>query len=802
MANKVVKMSDEMISNIKDYGNEIKTLKDFITSVRIRPGMYIGGIGDAGFINMIREVVQNSFDEANKEKSPCNEVRITYDERTLITVVEDNGRGIPFGSIIRIFEKQHTSSNFDKKLGEYSSGLHGVGAKVTNALSKFFMVDSYVLGEGRHVEFKDGYPWKKGEQVIPKKDTAGKQGTRTTFQPQQDVLGQLSVTWEDVYNLVMLIAPLNKVGTTVYFTGIDSKGKAHTFKYVNQDGLMEYLIKDTTKPLVKPIHLFKDTGEMKLDALFTYDVSENSISTIHAFCNFCPTSDGTHIDGFYDGVGAFFSNYMNKIYLAKGTQVKKTKGKTSKNKLTVTSTDVKVGLCAVLSCAVLEPYFSGQAKEKLTNAEMKPFVKAATMDLLDEWSKENPSDFNKICKYLKEVAELRAQSDKERIKLTSKYNSSALTGLPSNYVAPTGKKDLELWIVEGESAGGTMKNCRNNALQGYFPIRGKIINAFTHSREKVLSNEEVAGIIAIIFDKYPNFDINKLGKKNFKIDVSKLKWKKIIFGTDADSDGKHIDNLLLNLFVLYMPDLLEAGMVYAAKPPLYGIKRKNNKIDYLIDREEYVKYIQKEFSKKYTVSEVSGRPFTKAELSKFLYVNIDYVYEVDKISKRYSVDPVLLESIILLRNDKSATMKRKLKKLFRFIDMSTKNGISIIEGVVNDKYQTVFLTDRLIKDCSEIIKILNKNKEYAYLLNGNLCGIYEIMHIFDNESPNNIERYKGLGEMSGKKLFDSTMDPENRVLIRYTLEDVVNTIEQLRFNNNNLYELVKNVKVTRFDMLD
>lgn len=796
---KAAKLSSEMVDNIKNYGDEIKTLKDFVTSVRKRPGMYIGGIGDYGFKNMFREIIQNGFDELNKDKSPCDTVWITFDERSFVTVVEDNGRGIPFGRIIKIFENEHTSSNFDKVKGEYSSGLHGVGAKVTNALSKFFIVDSYILGEGRHVEFKDGYPWKKGEQVIPKKEASGKQGTRITFQPQLEVLGDLSVTWEDMFELVKLIAPLNKIGSTIHFVGVDSKGKSHKHDIDNEDGILTYLINDTTKPLVKPIHLFKDTGEMKIEILFTYDVSEDGNSAMHAFSNFCPTLSGTHIEGFYEGIGQFFSGYMNKIYLAKSDA--SSKKKKTKAKLSVTAADTRSGLCAVISAACLEPMFSGQAKERLTNAEMKPFVKNAVIELLGEWSKNNASDFNKLCKYFKEVAELRTQSDKERIKLNKKYNASPMTGLPANFIAPTGNKDLELWIVEGQSAGGTMQNCRINTRQGYFPIRGKIINAFTHSREKVLSNEEVAGIIAIIFHKYPDFDINKLGKKNFKIDVSKIKWSKIIFGTDADPDGKHIDNLLLNLFVLYMPELLEAGMVYAAKPPLYGINNKG-KMTYLTDRMEYVKHIQKVFSKKYSISDINGKPLTSAQLSKFLYVNIDYVYEINKVSNRYSIDPVLLESIITLRNLKPKEMEKKLKKLFRFINMAKKNGTYVIEGIVNDKFQTVFLDDRLIKDCADVIDILDKNRDYAYKLNGEVRSIYEIMYLFDTESPSNIERYKGLGEMDAHQLFDSTMDPENRMLIRYTLEDVQKTIDEIRYCNNNFYELIKSVKVTRFDMLD
>lgn len=793
-------ISKEMIDNIKNYGNQITTLEDFVTSVRLTPGMYIGGIGDPGFINMIREIVQNANDELNKKESPCDTVWVTYDERSFTIIVEDNGRGIPFDNIIRIFRDQHTSSNFNfnKKSGEYSSGLHGVGSKVTNALSKKFMIDSFILGEGRHVEFNDGYPWDKGEVKIPKKDAEGKQGTRVTFQPAMSVMGDLSVTWEDVFNLVKLIHPLNKIGATTHFKGVDSAGKVHSTTLVNNDGIIEYLINDTTKPLVKPIHLFKDTGKMKADVMFTYDMSEKSISTMHAFSNFCPTASGYHIDGFYEGLGYFFSNYMNKIYLAKDTGKKKKDSK----KLSVTIADVKTNLCVVIAAAHLEPMFSGQAKERLSNQDMKPFMKGMVMDLLDQWSKENPADFNKICKYLKEVAELRLKADKEKIKITSKYNSSPLSGgLPSKYVAPTGKKDLELWICEGDSAAGTMKNHRLNERQGYFPIRGKISNAFKYKRETFLSNPEVAGIIAIIFDGYKDFDINKLGKKNFKIDVSKIKWKKIIFGTDADSDGKHIDTLLLRFFLLYMPELIEAGMVYAAVPPLYGIRLKNQMV-YFIDRIDYVKYIQKEFSKKFSITNINGKKLTASELSKFLYVNIDYTYEVNRISKRYSIDPSFLESILILRDNSPKVIEKKLKKLYRFTHLEVKSGVPVISSVVNDKTQTVYLTQRLIDDCIEIINILNKNKEYSYIMNNNVCGIYDIMNTFDNETPNNIERYKGLGEMSGQKLFESTLNPENRTLIQYTLDDAKAAVEEIRYYENNLYELVKTAKVSRFDVLD
>lgn len=786
-------MSKEMQDNIKNYGNEIKTLKDFVTAVRMRPGMYIGGIGDPGFINMIREILQNSLDELNKESSPCDTVSITYDERSFTVIVEDNGRGIPFNNIIRIFEDQHTSSNFNKKLFEYSSGLHGVGAKVTNALSKKFIVESFIFGEGRKVEFDQGYPWNKGELTIKNPDI--KQGTRITFQPELNVMGDLGVTWKDVYNLVNLILPLNKLGATINFTGIDTKGKIHREKLVNNDGILTYLIEDTTKPLIKPIHLFKDTGTMKADILFTYDVSENSESNIHSFSNFCPTASGTHIDGFFDGLGYFFTNYMNKKFLA--TADKNSKKKT---KISVIASDTRNALCVVINAAHLEPIFAGQSKERLSNEDMKPFVKNMTMDLLEQWSKENPGDFLKVCKYLKSVAELRLKSDKEKIKINNKFSSSALTGLPTKFVAPTGKKDLELWICEGDSALGAMKNNRINAKQGLFPIRGKLPNALNWSREKFLANEEVAGIIAIIFDGYKDFDINKLGKKSFKIDVSKIKWKKIIFGTDADPDGKHIDSLLLRFFLLYMPELLEAGMIFEAKPPLYGVK-KNNTTIYLNDRSDYVEYIQKAFSKKYEICDINNRKFTKSELSKILYTNIDYTYEMEKISGRYAIDPDLLESILLLRNESETNIKKKLKKLYRFLDFHRNGDTLIIKGAVGDYIQTVFLNNKFINECKNIIDIMNKNKNMVFCINGSIYGLYGLMHLFDMNRPAGLERYKGLGEM-GDRIFDAAMDPETRILVQYTLENAKEELDKMRYYENNIYELISNIKVSRLDVMD
>ena len=433
MSNKV-ELTPEMIQNIEQYGDQIITLDNFVKVVRQNPGYQLGSIGNKGVQNAAREVWQNSFDEMDKASSPCTWVKITFDERTCGFTTEDNGRGIPFGDMLRVFSDPNTSSNYVKKPGEYSSGLHGVGAKVTNAVSHVFVVESYRYnGEARRVEFYEGYATKKTEEKIPNKEK--KNGTKIYFEPSVEALGEISITWRDVYKWLQTIAPLNNVGDTVYFTAIDKKGNVYEEKIVNQDGIFTYLIRDTESPLIAPVEIHKDNGTMKVDCAFTWDTSETSTDHIIAFACKCPTIFGTHITGFEDGLCTFFANYMNKIYLASQ----------KKNKLTVTKNDIKCGLKAVVSAFHIKPIFDGQSKEKFTNIEMESFMKETINEMMDIWTRNNPKDLATICKYFKDVAEMRMSTDKQRIRLTDKYNKSKLTGLPSKYVAPKNRKGGEFY---------------------------------------------------------------------------------------------------------------------------------------------------------------------------------------------------------------------------------------------------------------------------------------------------------------------------------------------------------------------
>lgn len=774
------KLTQEMLENIKNYSDEIETLKDFVTAVRTRPGMYIGEIGSKGFLTMIREILQNAFDEMMKKSSPCDFVKIKFDERTLMVTVEDNGRGIPFGNIIRVFENQHTSSNFTKKKGEYSAGLHGVGAKATNALSKKFIVESYVLGEARRVEFDDGYPWNKGEVAIPNKEN--KQGTLVSFIPSLDVLGEVSVTAADVLKLLRLIVPLTNIGDKVEYEFTTLNGKKSSSIICNEDGILTYLYEDVENPLIKPICVRHDTGIMKMDVAFTYDSAHLILdASTKAFANCCPTSAGYHIDGFKKGISQYFTNYMNKVYLA-STDNKK------KNKIVITQNDVRMGLKCVISVAHLEPIFNGQAKEIFSNKEMDTFVKDQLLKGLDEWAKQNPSDLQKLCKFFKEMAQIRMSQDQEKIKLNNKYNSS-ISGLPEKYVAPKGKEHLELFICEGDSAAGHMRNNRLNDRQGYFPIRGKIPNAFNTNKKDFLENAEISGIITIIGGGYgSSFDINK------------VKWEKIIIATDADADGDHIAALIIRFFILYMPGIIESGKLYKATPPLYGID-KGKKTVFLTDRMDYIQYLQKVFTTKYEIRKVDGSKIPPNEMSKILFRNADYTYEMEKVANGFSVDPFLLESVLLIRDNSIKDIQKKLKKLFRFITARQVGESIVIEGIYNSKFQTLFLDERLLLSCKDLFLIMDKNIDFVYKINGEDMSLYQMMNLFDKLTPPSLVRYKGLGEMDGEKLFESTMNPENRTLIRYAVEDVKKSIEDIRYFDTNMEMLYKDTKVTRFDIL-
>lgn len=842
--------------SIKNYGDKIEHIETFVEAVRRFPGMYIGSKGNVGWKACIREIFQNAVDEMIRKESPCHYVKITFDERTQSAIIEDTGRGIPHGKIIEIYASSHTSSNYSKNKGEYTSGVHGVGSGVAMALSKRFEINSYVLGEARRVVFESGIPTKNTEAKIV--CPPGRQGTTIFMEPDLDVLDQLQLTCEDILDLVLKVYPLVNIGDRIDFVGIDLSGNIkYQENLVNKDGIIASLIMRTTSPLVAPIYFKDDTGYMKAEVAFTYDASDlTSSEDIVSYANFTPTTSGTHVNGFIDGMCNFFRNYMNKIYLGE------------KSKISVINNDIKTGLKVIIAAAHLNPVFAGQFKGILSNEDMYKYIKDLTAKSLEEWSKTSPGDLQKICKCLKEIAEIRSKSDDSKIKLSNNYEASALTGKPKKYVPPSGNKNLELVIVEGDSALGSTKNSRDTKVQGIFPIRGKIPNAFKTNRAAFLSNNEIASIISIIGCGYG---------KNF--DISKCKFEKIIFMGDADPDGAHIVGLLLRFFLMYMPELISAGKVYRAVPPLFGIK-SGSSTKYFTTKLDFTKYVQNLFARTHVLADVNGRKLTANETTALFFKNIDYKDQMEFIANTFAINSDLLETVLyhmarfieigspeavanmaakikvvedakkkassvkkkkvtpkastnksekivdateddeiniedipITEGSVSATkayyikptfsakaLRSELKKLYRFVDIVESNGIIRIEGLVNSKYQYVFINDKFLSACIPLIESI-KNNSLFYKVDGENVSIYTLMCKFDAMIPSGLTRYKGLGEQNPAQLGVSALRPDgDRTLIRYTMESAKDEIETLRRIDSTMASLLRDVKITKADI--
>jgi len=816
-------LTQEQLDHIKNYGQEIKTIESFIEGVRSLPGFYIGAKGNVGWKACIREIFQNSVDESLRKNSPCHYIRVTFDERDQSALIEDTGSGIPHGQIIKIYTTERTSSNYEKKPYEYTSGAHGVGSGVALALSKNFTVSSYVLGNAVHVEFTEGIPWKDGEKVIPCPDK--RQGTTVYMTPDMDILGRVNLSYKEIMDLVVKIFPIINIGDIIEFNGVDINGNVFQETFVNKDGPITGLHMISQKPIVPPICISADTGTMKADLMFTYDADMSTDEVLLSFANFTPTYDGTHQEGFIDGLCKYLKKYINTFYLNKNS------------KTTVINSDIKCGLKAVVSVAHLYPIFKGQFKGALANEDIKVFVADLVYNGMEGWAKKNPSDLQKICKYIKEMADIRLRSDDTKIKLSNQYQRNSLTNDPKKFVKPSGRKGLELFIVEGDSAMGSTRGGRDPQTQGIFPIKGKIPNAFSTPKAKFLQNPEVAAII----------HLSTGGQYGKNIDMNKVRWEKIIFMADADADGSHIAGLLLRLYLMYMPQLIEHGIVYKAVPPLFGYKHGKS-MKYFTDNAELAKYCQGLFVRDHNLSDEKNKPIPAKEIVKIFAKNMEYSREINILSDTLAVNPILLEIVLLeiakiidfnvkqqvaahmaqirelvpetndsiraivdgsvnaaikysISNLNFKAFKKLIESKYRFMKVEKNNdGVIVVQGLINELYQYLFINDHTIHICLDMIKHMRNQDRMVFILDGQYATMYNVINLLDSIVPNNLKRYKGLGEQNPSELKESTMDPRSRTLIRYTLESAKAEIENIRYIDNNTSSLLNDITVTRQDV--
>lgn len=794
-------MSNEAQKSMSAYADMIEVINSDCEKVRRTPDVFIGQLGSKAVLAMAREVVQNSFDIIRKSMLPNSpifiqdsEVIISYDERTYEFQVTDHGSGIPFGKLDSIFSQTHSGSSYHKMDGDFGAGKNGCGAAVTNFLSEYFSVETYVSGLGGHVIKYDHGFVSEPEHEIPKKDCKIIQGTVTTWKPDITAIGDFSdITWQTIFDLMSRIVPLASIGTKLVVNITDKESKDYKFVLENKKGMFQLLDMLTTKPMMNPIRIQKQGSSVNpikknidgtpfndslgIDALITYDAGDMSDMKIMAFANTSPSIDGTHMSGVVEGICKFFKDYMNNIYLAN-----------AKTKLEIIDKDIRTGLVVVIAAGHTSASYNAQNKEILDNKDMKPFAKKSVMEALDEWSKSNPNDMNKLCKYFKEIGTLRLKQDSEKQKIAKNYETSALSGgFPTKYVKPNGTKHLELFLVEGNSALGTVKTAIDKRYQGIYPLRGKSINnAMKYSRAVMMNNEEVQAIVKILGIEPAN------PAKGIPCgDPAKCRFEKIIFLADADYDGYHINTLLLLFFIIYYPRLIEAGMVYRCVPPLYGAK-VGSKMVYFPDEISYIKHVQNTFCHKNEILSEDKKPMSAKELTGLLYRTRHFVDKFCSAANNMGVHPLLLECILQNRMLPMNKFKAAMKKFERFIEVDTFAGKPYIHGAYNFSIYNVFMDDYFCQMTSEVVSTVD-NEPSHLILNGKMVSLLEFCMAFKDFSPE-VKRFKGLGENNPADLKDTAIRPTgNRTLIQYTMEDADRQIQEIRDIESNTLLFLQNL---------
>lgn len=541
----------------------IQVLKG-LEAVRKRPGMYIGSTGPDGLHHLVYEVVDNSIDEALA--GYCTEIQVSIEPGNLVRVV-DNGRGIPvdihegenISALEIVLTKLHAGGKFDKNSYKVSGGLHGVGVSVVNALSSDCAVWVHKDGKIHNQHYQRGIPT-TGVEIVGETD---KTGTIVEFVPDEEIFETTVFSFDTLSQRLRELAFLNK-GITITIT--DNRlptPKQLVFKF---DGgvreFVQYLNKNKTLVTKQPIYLEVERDAVIAEIALEYNDGFNEI--LFSFVNNINTREGgTHLVGFKSALTRVLNEFLKKSKLAK------------KIDETLTGDDVREGLTAVISVKVPNPQFEGQTKGKLGNSEVKGIVESIVNEHLTYWFEENPEAINAILEKTVLAAKARAAARKAR-ELTRRKNFLESGGLPGK-LADCSEKDperCEVFIVEGDSAGGSAKQGRDRATQAILPLWGKMLNVEKTRVEKVISNEKLQPIIGTLGCNVGD-----------ELDVSKLRYHKIIIMADADVDGSHIRTLLLTFFFRYMTELVERGFIYIAMPPLYKISY-NKQVEYAYDDAE------------------------------------------------------------------------------------------------------------------------------------------------------------------------------------------------------------------------
>ncbi|MGA2775142.1 MAG: DNA topoisomerase (ATP-hydrolyzing) subunit B [Candidatus Omnitrophota bacterium] len=742
-----------------------------IEAVRRRPAMYIGDTSVRGLHHLVYEVVDNSVDESLAGYCDAIEVIIRSDNSITVT---DNGRGIPVDmhktekkpAVEVALTTLHAGGKFDHRTYKVSGGLHGVGVSCVNALSEWLEVEVKRDGKIYHQRYERG-------KTVSKLTTIGKStstGTKITFKPDKTIFSKTEYSWDILSGRLRELAFLNK-GLKIKLTD-ERTDKEAVFEFAGGIvSFVEYLNKNKNPLHNKVVYFEKSQDDIVIEVALQYN--DGYAETMFSFANNINTIEGgTHLSGFRSALTRAINQY------AKGKNL-------LKDDIAITGDDAREGLTAVISVKVPNPQFEGQTKTKLGNSEVEGLCASASLESLGAYFEENPSVANKIIDKVIVASRAREAARKAR-ELTRRKGALEGAGLPGK-LADCSERDAalcELYIVEGDSAGGSAKQGRDRRFQAILPIKGKILNVEKARLDKILSNEEIRTIITALG--------TGVGEE---FDLAKLRYHKIMLMADADIDGSHIRTLLLTLLYRQMPKLVEGGYVYITQPPLYKVKRGQ--------REEYIQteqqmnellldlgregnsFIRLKDKEAFTDNKFKDLLFALVELEKIAKTlekkGVDFtkylsfrhpktkkmpIYRV-KVEDKYHF--VYSDKEVAKLTDKESKADHDILELFEAQEIEEIAGKLAKLGIDIATFTTLVELDGKENKLKPVYRIKGEKEQK------DLFSLREVLgYIKESASKGmHIQRYKGLGEMNPHQLWETTMDPEKRTILKVTLEDAV-----------------------------
>ena len=756
----------------QEYGaDSIKVLKG-LDAVRKRPGMYIGDTDDgSGLHHMVYEVVDNAIDEALA--GHCTAVTVTLHADGSASV-RDDGRGIPtdihaeegVSAAQVIMTQLHAGGKFDQNSYKVSGGLHGVGVSVVNALSDWMDLTIWRNGQKHYMRFRRG---EAEEDLKVVGEAAGEKGTEVRFFPSTDTFSMIDFSRETLQHRLRELAFLNSGVTIVLRDERDAEPFEDTMVYEGGvSAFVSHLDRSKTPLFTPPVLIQGEREGVTVEAALEWNDSYHE--NVLCFTNNIPQRDGgTHLAGFRAALTRIVNSYANASGLA------------AKAKVAISGDDAREGLTCVLSAKVPDPKFSSQTKDKLVSSEVRPAVEGIIGETLSEWFEEHPNEAKQIIGKIIEAASAREAARKAR-ELTRRKSALDITSLPGK-LADCQEKDpakSELFIVEGDSAGGSAKQGRHRGNQAVLPLRGKILNVERARFDKMLSSEQVGTLITAL----------GTGIGRDQINYDKLRYHKVIIMTDADVDGAHIRTLLLTFFYRQMPELIERGHLYIAQPPLYKITKGRSE-RYVKDQAEMDAYLIEEGVSDATLTLTNGEVVTGADLADRVEQARGVKLSVDRLAARapgFALEAAALSGA-LVPDPTAASIEGTVGFLNRFAD----EGEDGWSGELGDDHRLIFKRD--VRGVTETVVLdahlreapdARRLNERASALSGDYAGLA----IFAPKSGTlainspsqlvdavtaagakgmNMQRYKGLGEMNPDQLRETTLDPNARSLLQVSV---------------------------------